>query len=136
MTGADYIKVPSQSQQFGQKPASELIGEDVTVQWTGIDGKVTGTIKHVDDYSELYGEEEKAGNFFPLELTTTGTELKSKNGEKEKTQPFPDDSLLVARIAQKTDKLEIEVDGKKIANLDFSGATLAQAAKIRTRKKL
>lgn len=127
MTGPDAIKVPSQAQSLGGKNVSNLIGPDVSIKWSGVNGLVSGTIKYIGDYSELYGESEKSGNFFPTLLTAKGRELKTTNGTKIKTQTFPDDGLLVSRIAQKSDKLTIDVDGKIIAILDFSGATFEQA---------
>ena len=131
MIGPDAIKVPGQDQHYGAKQVSDLIGDNISIKWDGVKGKVTGDIKYVEDYSDLFGEDDKAGNFFPVLLTVPGEEIKTTNGDVVRTNAYPDDNQLVAKIRQKTDHLKIEVDNREVADLDFSGAEMGAAKVIR-----
>lgn len=131
MIGADALQVPSAHQSLsgmGSKQISDLIGEDVNISWTGTSGSVSGEIKYVDDYSELYGESEKSGNFFPFVLDGAykGKDITvQRTGGKAKTA---NDTEWILRLTDKAStKYTITYDGKEIAKLSFDKATLKEA---------
>lgn len=91
------------------------------------DNKVTGIIKYIGDFKDFSDNpEEQKGNFFPIELTTTGKKLTLKKngiaGENKTDMKFDKD--IIFRVAQKTDTLTVEVDGKEVGTFSFDNATL------------
>lgn len=125
MTGAAAIKLPEQSHDMGGgKQASELIDGNVSISWTGVKGAVTGNIKHVDDYSTFFGQDEKEGYFFPLELDASYKDkpisVQRKNGKKKTVA----DTEWVLRLTDEKNTIyTIESEGTTIAELNFSSAT-------------
>lgn len=128
MTGIDAISVPSQHQslqEMGNKTVADLIGEDVSIEWNGIDGSVTGNIKYVSDYSELFGKQEKTGSFFPFVLDDSykGKEITvQREGGSAKTA-IDTEWILRLTDADKTE-YNISCDDTQIAHLDFADATI------------
>ena len=103
---------------------SDMIDEGVSVDE---DGKVTGTIKYIGDFKDFSNNpEEQKGNFFPIELTTTGSKMTlKKNGVAGKGKSNLNfDKDIVFRVGQKTDTLTVEVDGKEVGTFSFNDATL------------
>ena len=91
------------------------------------DGKVTGTIKYIGDFKDFSNNpKEQKGNFFPIELTTTGKRLTlKKNGiARENKTNMEFDKDIIFRVTQKTDTLTVEVDGKEVGTFSFNDATL------------
>lgn len=71
MTGADLVTVQDQGQPVsgigGNKKVSDLISENVSVQWSGTTGTVTGDIHKVTGWNE-FSPTEADGHFFPASL--------------------------------------------------------------------
>lgn len=114
---------------MGDKTIPDLIDADVSISWSGTDGAVTGNIKHVDDYSELFGESEKEGYFFPFVLDDSfkgkPITVQRKGGEKKTAK----DTEWILRLTDNTaTEYDISSGKTKIAHLTFSGATLASEA--------
>ena len=105
------------------KEVSALISPDTKVL---ADGTVIGTLRYVDDYMEYDpgNADAQKGNFFPLALTQSGSELQTNVSGTEKTQTFPDDNTLVIRVPGKETTVKISVDGSEIVTLKFEQATL------------
>lgn len=104
---------------------TDLIGDNISIQWSGTKGSVKGDIKYVSDYSELFGEAEKSGNFFPVSLSSTyqGKEItvQRKNG----TAKTANDTEWILRLSDGTNtQYDINCEGKEIASLTFADATL------------
>ena len=107
-----------------------MIDTDVEVEWEGTHGSVTGTIKLIDDYSDVYGDAEKSGHFFPVEfeekyydqpITISGRTA----GDKEIT-PSADDPYLIIRLENfnENPKATVRDTEETVFELDFSEATL------------
>ncbi len=130
MSGPDRVSVPGQGQALdylGGKLVSELIGPDCAVEWNGVDGKVTGTIKKVTDFT-AFSAKEKDGHFFPIDLAEAyeGLPITVDNGNgKPKTEKDRHWTLRVENI--KGDRVTFSTGGETIATLDLSGATLEGA---------
>ena len=81
MTGADRVSVPAQGQllDLGGKKVEDLIGPETTIQWSGTDGTVTGSIKKLDTFPEWGAPD--GGHFFPAELDEQyeGMEITGEN---------------------------------------------------------
>ena len=95
-------------------------------------GVVSGTINNVEDFSSVYGEDEKEGHFYPVKFLKkyydTPIELSGrKNGNKTIT-PTEQDPYLIIRLENlEGDTAIAKVSGKDetVFELDFSGATKA-----------
>ena len=131
MTGAGFARVASKDQplKLGAKTVSELLGEDVTIEWDGGTGKVSGELKHVESWPEFSGiQEEQSGNYFPAVL---GPEYSGKpvtvqrNGGQPKTVV---DRVWILRVPSKDTVFTFSADGLPGTALDFSGSTLGQAS--------
>lgn len=114
-----------------EKKVSELIGEDVTIKWDGLDGTVSGEVKNVADFSEFFGESEKTGHFFPVAVDKKykGKDLTASGRTGgDLTIHIDDDLMLIQRIENLTEAKKLTVkDGEDIVfTLDFTEATLAQ----------
>lgn len=120
---------------MGSKTVQDLIGDNVTISWNGINGSVKGDVKHVTGY-ELFPEEEQDGNFFPIVLDSSykGKEITvRRKGGTAKTQA---DTEWIVRLSDgKATEYDVSSGGTKIAHLDFAGANLASAPLMVSRKK-
>lgn len=97
--------------------------------WVGENGTVTGTFHYVTGYTGFNEAvpAEQEGYFFPFTLTKTGTTMSFlKNGTPGKTG-IPWEANNVFRVTQ-GDIFEIQVDGQKVVELNFSKATFEQKA--------
>ena len=130
MSGPDRVSVPGQGQALdylGGKPVSELIGADCTIEWSGVDGAVKGTIKKQTDFA-AFSAKQKTGHFFPVELSEKyeGAPVTVDNGDgKPKTETDRHWTIRVENI--KGTRVTFSAAGETIATLDFSGATLEGA---------
>lgn len=129
VTGADRMKLPDGNAKPGGidgKKVSDLIGNDVAVSWSGVNGTVNGTLKKVDGWTQFNGkvEAEQSGHFFPLslgdqyagkEITVIGTKTKKAV-----------DTEWVVRVDD-CKKFTFQCDGETILTLDFSKVVLAVA---------
>lgn len=136
MTGADRVKITPQGQPltgYGvgeDKTTDELMGADVSVEWTGTDGRVTGNFPKVTGFSGFSKTPaEQEGHYFCFELD------KQYEGQKVTVigahQKTAQDLKWVIRLDELyagSKKLTVKVGGVTIFTLDFSGATLAEAA--------
>ena len=104
---------------------SDLIGDNVNIEWDGVNGAVTGDIKYIADYSSLFGAKEKAGAFFPFSLGEAYNEKEITVQRKGGTAKTAVDTEWIVRL---TDGAETEYDvsceGEKIAHFTFAEATL------------
>ena len=132
MTGADRVKVISQDQSLsdmGGKQISEIMGADVSIEWTEYNGKVTGNFPKVEGWKDFSGvEAEQSGHYFASELD------EQYEGQKVTTigahQKTAQDRRWVIRLDELyagSKKLTVKVGGSTIFTLDFTGATLAAA---------
>ena len=107
------------------KTVSDLLGDDISVSWDGVTGRVTGSVKEVSKWKEFSDDPaEQSGNFFPATLAAcySGKPITvQKNGGAPKTLT---DRNWIIRIPNKTTIVTFFADGKVIAILDFSGTTL------------
>lgn len=139
MSGAGKIEIPSQSQGLGEtngnKVVRDLLGDDVSIAWTGTKGAPTGTVKYIDNYGAPYMGDQVSGHFFPIKFKDEylGKEILvgSQNGEGGKVvKPTRSDPYLVIRIENVTvaDKISaiIQETGEEVFELDFSGVTLQE----------
>lgn len=102
--------------------------------WVGENGTVTGSFHYVTGYTGFNETvpAEQEGYFFPFTLTKTGTTMSFlKNGAPGKTE-IPWEANNVFRVTQ-GDTFEIQVDGQKVVELNFSQATFEQKARKATK---
>lgn len=109
------------------KTVSDLISADTKIDGSG---NVTGTLKHVDNFTDFSSiEEEQSGNYIPLKLTVTGQKMTlKKNGtaSPDKTN-IAFDPELIFRVSKQRDTFTVNVDGKDLFTLNFRNATLEDA---------
>lgn len=133
----DAATIPDQGQDLGSKngnkTVSDMIEKDVAISWTGTDGAAVGTVKKNDDFSDLYGDQQKSGHFFPFKfdekyygklLTLSGAEA----GDKDAT-PTAEDPYLIIRLENLKEELltvSEKASKKVLFTVDFSGVTLAE----------
>ena len=73
MTGADCVEVAAKSQPLsnfgisGDKNISDLIEDDVSIEWDDTTGKVKGKIKKLEAWAE-FDSTNNDGHFFPIVL--------------------------------------------------------------------
>ena len=122
-------------EQNGGKTVSELIGDDANIEWEKMKGTVTGTIKYISDYGDVYDAGQRDGHFFPVKFAGRyfgkSITVGSQNGQGGKIiNPTAEDPFLIIRVENVTvdDKISaILTDTKEeIFELDFSKATLAE----------
>lgn len=126
--------VPAQEQTLDGlgKSVKDLISADTAIDFTGA---VTGTLNYITGWQQFSTvADEQNGNYFPVHISDeyAGKAITCK-GEKQTTANDLDWVLLVK---DKDSVFTFTCEGKTILTLSFKNATLAQAAKIRTRKKL
>ena len=85
------------------------------------DGTVTGTLKHVTDYTQFNEAvpAEQEGYFFPFKLTKTGTKMTFKKKD------IAWEAMNVFRVT-KTDTFEVIVDDESVVTFSFAKATFAE----------
>lgn len=126
VSGAEHMAVPAATAAPGGvtgKKVSDLIGEDVAVAWDGLDGTVTGSLKHVTEWTQFSGvKDEQEGHYFPLSLDKryAGKAI-TCTGSTTRTAV---DTEWVLRV-DKCKKFAFACDGEVILTLDFSKAALA-----------
>lgn len=94
------------------------------------DGTVTGTLKHVTDYTQFNEAvpavpAEQEGYFFPFKLTKTGTKMTFKKNGAESKKDIAWEAMNVFRVT-KTDTFEVIVDGESVVTFNFAKATFAE----------
>lgn len=91
------------------------------------DGTVTGTLKHVTDYTQFNEAvpAEQEGYFFPFKLTKTGTKMTFKKNVEESKKDIAWEAMNVFRVT-KTDTFEVIVDGESVVTFNFAKATFAE----------
>lgn len=115
-----------------EKQASDLIGADAAIQWDGLDGTASGKVKNLEDFSELFGDKEKSGHFFPLAIDAQyqGKELTvSGRTDGDLKVKIDSDLLLIVRIENLTPEKKVTVKDDKEAvvfTVDFTGSQLAE----------
>lgn len=111
---------------------SDLI-DGASVAWTGTKGKVTGTIKKdPDSVKKLYGADQQSGHFFPATFESKyyskPVTLGGRTDGDRVITPTAEDPYLIIRLENLSgDKATAKADGAEIFELDFSGATKAEA---------
>lgn len=129
-TGSGRVNIMGQGETavYGSKKVSELMQDDVHINWEGTTGYVTGTFNNVNEWAELPGGT-KSGHFFAMTID-----------EKYKDKPFDfimddqepgthadkagDDEMKWVLRIDVTKKFTFKSDSNVIAILDFSKATL------------
>lgn len=99
---------------------SELISDNVTVDWAGTSGKVKGDIKTIQNWTDFDSNtDNNTGHFFPIELDEQYEGKKiTVIGSKQKTAQ---DRYWVTRIENsKNGKFTFKDGSDVIADLDFS----------------
>lgn len=123
----DKISLPTLGDDLKGKTVYDLIGADVVINAAGA---VTGTVKKVENYTAFSSvKKEQSGNYFPLYVAAPGKTLKltkdsgaPKEADVEKN---PDDRNVIIWLEKGTaTTVKVEMDGKEVANLTFTGATL------------
>ena len=113
-----------------------MIDDNTSIEWTGINGVATGTVKYNSDFSELYGSAEKSGHFFPTSFNekyyNKQVVISGRTDGDKTITPSSDDPYLITRIENLSDgkKLTAKVDGTEIFTIDFSGVTLNPAITV------
>lgn len=123
--------MPAAGQDFYGKTAGEMISD----AWVGENGTVTGTFHYVTGYTGFNEAvpEEQEGYFFPFTLTKTGSTMSFlKNGEPGKTE-IHWEANNVFRVTP-GDTFEIQVDGQKVVELNFSRAVFSPKSGKSVRK--
>ena len=113
-SGKEAITIPEQGRSFGAwGNASDFIGENLKIEWSGINGKATGDIKWFKGNTKV-----TEGYHYPIVFNKYYGEDKQVdiNGKKLNAQD-------VIFSFAKTKVITIKYAGKKIAVLDFSNAT-------------
>lgn len=123
-----YVHVPSPTfKPLGEVTVADMISDDTYV---GTDGKVHGTVYHLDNYKEFNQNNpaEQTGNFFPfrLNVVNASTMTFKKNDQPNKTD-IPFDKDIVFKVTS-GDKWAVYVDQNETpeVTLDFSTATLSE----------
>lgn len=115
------------------KAISDLIDENVSISWSGKTGSVTGDIKYVSGFSELFDKDEMNGNFFPLVLDDSykGKQITVKRTSGNKSEKTVVDTEWILRLTD-NEKTEFDVSSEdtKIAHLTFAGASLGTAVSV------
>lgn len=114
----------AQSQSLGNlgKNVSDLIGADVKISWTGIAGKVSGTVKKVEGWSEFSTvTEDQTGHFFPVKLDSQyqGKPI-TLIGNETKTET---DTEWVIKV-DKAKNFTFKQGEDTIVTLDLTGASM------------
>lgn len=108
----------------------DLIDPYTSINWSGTKGTVTGVVKLVDDYGDIFGDNEKSGHFYPVKFKEKYYDQQivvsgRKNGDKTIT-PTSKDPYLVIRLENFSGNPTAKVSGtdEVVFELDFSGVTL------------
>lgn len=120
-------KVPEQTHTMLGKNVSDMVSSDTTILESG---KVLGTLHYISDFTEFSSiSGEQSGNYFPILLNVTGEKMTlKKNGvASEGKENMPFDPEIIFRVEANSTTFAIEVDGKPVITLDFTGATLEPA---------
>ena len=134
MTGADHVKLTPQGQpltDYGvgeDKTSTDLMGADVAVAWTGINGSVTGNFPNVTDFKGFSDKpEEQTGHYFCFEVDEQYEGQKiTVIGAHQKTAQDRKWVVRLDELYAGNKKLTAKVSGETIFTLDFTGATLAE----------
>lgn len=108
---------------LGGKSASDMIGDDIAVEFDGLTGKVTGKVKHLTDFKG-FGSNDPDGHFFPVTLDDSykGKDITVISATRAKTER---DHEWILKI-DKNKVFTFKADGETILVLDFTGATLEE----------
>lgn len=125
--GKEAVIIPAQERSFGAfGQASKFIDAGLSINWSGVNGTVTGEIKKVEGEYGFSGGEEN-GHFYPLVLCDY---YKGKSVTVDATQPKTDDEfewiIYLDKVKAADGKVKVSYNGKQIAVLDFTKATLAE----------
>ena len=134
MTGADRVKVTPQGQSLieygvgGDKTSTDLMGADVAIAWTGINGRVTGNFPNVTDFDGFSNRsEEQKGHYFSFEVDEQYEGQKvTVIGAHQKTAQDRKWVIRLDELYAGSKKLTVKVSGETIFVLDFTDATLAE----------
>lgn len=138
VTGDEHMAVPSTTDESAKpgglegKKISDLIEDDVSIAWNGVNGTVTGTLKNVSEaWTQFDPKSNNTGHFFPIKIDDNykGKTLTFYGSDgTSKTSTDLECVVRVDNYIAKGTKFIVECDGKVILSLDFSKATLAQAS--------
>ena len=123
----EVANVPEQTYTMLGKNVSDMVSPDTTILESG---KVLGTLHYISNFTEFSSiSGEQSGNYFPILLDVTGEKMTlKKNGvASEGKENMPFDPEIIFRVESNSTTFEIEVDGKSVLSLDFTGATLEPA---------
>ena len=119
----------------------DLFGKVASDLQTGIeigDGKITGTLKYIADYSSAYGSGMDSGNYLLLHFSTgtvSGATIKAKlfGGTTGWVTVDPSDNLLITRVTDKNSQTLVVVASKEgydqaVLRFSLKGLTLTPAS--------
>ena len=100
-----------------------MIDDDVEASFSGVNATVTGTVKHITDFTD-FGPDEADGHYFPVTLAEAyeGKDVTVISSSKTKTAPEREWILKLDDCRFYTFK----VDGETILTLNFYGTTLEE----------
>ncbi len=117
--------MPTQDQTLsylGDRPVSDLVGEDFAIEWAGTAGRVTGAIHNMTDFT-AFDPSTPTGHFFPITLDEQyeDEEITVDNGDGHpKTETDRNWTFRCENVVGNT--ITISTKDKTIVTLDISGA--------------
>lgn len=89
------------------------------------DGTVTGTLKHVSNYTKFSEDpEQQSGYYFPFTLNKTGETMEFIKNGTTRSSEIPWEANNVFRVI-KGDTFEVLVDGQSVVKFNFSNVIFA-----------
>ena len=119
----DRLEVPPKGQELLGKHTSDLVSDDTKILESGT---VLGTLKYNSSY-DGYAKGSK-GYYMPVKIGKIGEEVETEVNGTVRKNPFPDDSMLVAKIKDKDTIVKVSVDNGAVATLNFKKATFKREA--------
>lgn len=124
-TGKDAVAIASQEKDFGQYGKTvDLIDTNVSIDWTGTTGKVTGNVKSYTYNNDIFPEAEKTGHFLPLVLDNLKGQKITMVTNKQKTVQDHEWIIRIDDVMTKTKKIVVKVGSEVLATLDLTSLTL------------
>ena len=123
--GKDAVAIPSQEKSFGKYGNTvDLIDENLSVAWDGINGTVTGDVKSYTYDNDVFSGDEKTGHYLPIVLAPYKGQKVTCITEKQKTAKEYEWIIRIDNVMSKSKKITFKVSGTTVAVLDLSGVQL------------
>lgn len=124
--GGDAVAIAKQSEDMDAvKPASTLIDSNVAIEWTGIQGKVTGNV-HWYKFTNGHFAKKPTGHYVPVVITGHDGETIVATGSDEQTQELDDPKWIIRVDDFITNEkpAKLAASGVELAELDFKDVVL------------